>query len=467
MRTLQLECREARPTWVDVATDASSDAVLVALCATVEDQLGVDGDKVSVARLARRRLRGPTASVSGTWLVTGGLGSLGLRVARWLAEHGANQLVLTGRIALPERESWEALGDTAAAGRIAAVQDLEAMGVQVHAVSVDATDAAAMGALLVQYPPDGVVHAAGITLPQAVDAIDAETFKHTLHAKVEGARILDEALRGKSLQAFVMFSSTAAVWGSAQLAAYGAANGWLDGLAAQRRARGEAAVSVAWGPWGGGGMVDAERARQLERAGQHLLPPDRALGMLGALLGSGHGHAVVARVDWPRFLGAVEAKGPRPLLSTFRPLTPPQGSVAVVEGTPAPVVRSWSAASLSDQIALRARQVLRLAEDRPLAMGTPLMELGFDSLMATELKRALLDDGIDVPLGRLLGGPSVEELVLMAQARASELAPKSLLVDAPHTPDGRIPMHLIWSHIAAGILGVAAAVAVVFAIRLL
>ncbi len=475
LRSLQLEKRDRSITWIDVGHPHHVRALLRAMCAKEEDALAVDGERVRVARLARHRVRHREAQVSGRWWITGGLGALGLRVSRWLVERGASELVLTSRKALPERGSAEAIGDAVAARRIAAIEEFEALGATVHAVAVDVADVEAMGRLAASLPPDGVVHAAGITLPQAADAIDPDTFRHTLHAKVKGALVLDKVLdgliAGKDLQAFVLFSSIAAVWGSVDLAAYSAANAWLDGLAAQRRARGLTALSVAWGPWGGGGMVDAERARRLERAGQHLLPPERALAVLGALIRGDYSHGVVARVDWPRFLAAVEAQGPRPLLSTFRPLLPTVSAAAVPSAIPAPVLREWSELGLQDQIMLRAREVLRLSDERPLAAETPLMELGFDSLMATELKRFLQDDGIDVPLGRLLGGPSIEELVIMAQARAQETVQTPVLErpereEAPvvEAEDGKLPAHLIWSHLAAGILGIAITVAALFAL---
>jgi epothilone polyketide synthase D len=468
MRSLALEA-PGRVAWLDLAATATPASVGGALgMVHLEDQLHVAADAVSVPRLLPDPIvpRGP--AVSGCWWVTGGLGALGLRVASWLASHGATELVLTARTPLPERDSWAAVAEPALAARVAAVEALEARGVAVHPVAVDVRDAEGMARLAASHPPDGVVHAAGVTLPQALDAIDADTVRRTLAAKVEGARVLDEVTAGHAAQGFVLFSSIAAAWGSAQLAAYSAANGFLDGLAASRRARGLSATSVAWGPWGGGGMVDEGRAERLARAGQQLLPPDDALALLGGVMASGDSHRVVARVQWPQFLGAVEAFGPRPMLEALRPVQSAavEAPVEEREAVLPPAAPTLSEEALTDEITRQARSVLRLDAARPLLPTTSLMELGFDSLMATELKRALDARGIDVPLGRLLGGPSVEEIVTMALARREPAPPApSQGTQTPHDgatgPEGdQLPTHLVWSHVAAVIVGIALAAAV-------
>jgi len=461
LRSLALEA-PGRVAWLDVGEGMTKVGLVAALGGVhLEDQQHVGAEGVEVARVVRAPIQPRTAKLSGRWWVTGGLGGLGLQVAGWLADQGVTELVLTARTPLPDRASWAAVGDPEVAARVAALVALEARGITVVPVAVDVTDEEGMAALAASHPPDGVVHAAGVTHPQPLALIDHATVQRTLAAKVQGARVLDRVTEGHAAQGFVLFSSIAAAWGSSELAAYSAANGFLDGLAAERRARGLAATSVAWGPWGGGGMVDASRAERLARVGQLLLPPDASLELLGGLLVADIPHRIVARVDWGRFLGAVEAVAPRPLLAQLRPApvvseAPPMAAAAV----PAPTPRQWDAASLEPVVATEARAVLRLAAGRPLARTTPLMELGFDSLMATELKRALDAQGVDVPLGRLLGGPSVEEVVIMALARQDD-ARVPTLAEAQAVDDaGALPSHLVWTHLAAVIAGIALAAAV-------
>jgi KR domain/Phosphopantetheine attachment site len=114
-------------------------------------------------------------------------------------------------------------------------------------------------------------------------------------AKVEGAAHLDEVLRGRDLDAFVLISSAAAIWGAARQGAYAAANSYLDALAERRRARGEAAVPIAWGAWAGEGMVAEDGARQqLERRAVLTMRPGQALKALGTAAAGDRAATVVA-----------------------------------------------------------------------------------------------------------------------------------------------------------------------------
>ena len=118
-------------------------------------------------------------------------------------------------------------------------------------------------------------------------------------AKVAGAIALDRLLAGRDLDAFVLYSSIAATWGSGRQGAYAAANGALDAIAESRKARGDVALSVSWGPWSGGGMAsgDAE-TRELRAVGLLPLAPSVALDALKRALASKDAVATIAEVDW-------------------------------------------------------------------------------------------------------------------------------------------------------------------------
>ena len=392
---------------IRLGPDADAVAVLTALRAG-EDDVRARAGGPEVPRLAQIEATATAPAVSGTWWVTGGSGVLGRRVAGWLADRGAARIVSIAR----------------------RPHALEVAGTAVHPVAANVADPDAMRALLAEFPPDGVVHAAGVTHPAALDAVTRKEVGAVLHGKAAGAQVLDAVLGERPLQGFLLFSSVAATWGSRALVPYGAASGLLDGLAAQRRARGLAATAVAWGPWGGGGMVDPGRAAELARAGVDTLEPAVALEALGAAWGSGRPHTVVARADWARLAPALAATRPAPLVAHLGP---------------APVA---APDALSGVLEVRVREVLGWSPDRELPADTPLADLGLDSLSATELKAALRADGVEVPLGRLLGGPSLQELQVMAEAGRRAVTRVAA------------PPPLLWTHLAAVLVGIALASAV-------
>ena len=232
-----------------------------------------------VARLAE--LDGPVAAKprtelrpDGTYLITGGLGVLGLEIARWLALRGARRLVLASRHALPPRESWAESYDPETVRQIEAVRALEALGVTVRTVALDICDRDQASEVLSQAqlgltPIRGIVHAAGVLDSRMVRDVDEQSLRTVMAPKVGGAWVLHELFPPGSLDFLVLFSSCGLLLGLTGQASYASGNAFLDALASHRRASGHAdTVSFGWTSWQGLGMstssavIDAELANR-------------------------------------------------------------------------------------------------------------------------------------------------------------------------------------------------------------
>ncbi|WP_208766442.1 beta-ketoacyl reductase, partial [Streptomyces chryseus] len=242
----------------------------------------------------------------GTVLVTGGTGALGGHVSRWLAANGAAHLVLTGRRGMD------------APGAAALAAELEESGARVTVAACDVADREALAALLDEYPPTAVFHTAGVPHSGAFLGLRTDGMADVYGGKVAGARHLDELTRERDLDAFVLYTSGAGVWGSGGQAAYGAANAALDALAECRRADGLPATAIAWGLWGGGGMGEGEGAEFLSERGLRVMDPERAVQALGAALERDDTCVAVADLDLPRFARSFTAFRPSPLIGALR-----------------------------------------------------------------------------------------------------------------------------------------------------
>ncbi|MBM3851836.1 MAG: SDR family NAD(P)-dependent oxidoreductase [Verrucomicrobia bacterium] len=353
-----------------------------------EDQLALRADRRFALRLERRDVPaspGLRLRAEASYWVTGGLGALGLQVARWLGQRGARQLVLTGR--RPPSPAAEQV-----------IAELRGAGVRVLILQADVAELPDVQRVLETAassfgPVRGVVHAAGTVSSCAIEALTEAGLRLVLRPKVAGAAALHEATRELELDFFVLFSSIAAVWGSKGQAHYAAANRFLDALAQHRRALGLPALSVNWGPWGGGGMAGAEELAWLARLGVTAMPPEEACAALDRLLGGGATSAVVARVDWRVFREVYEVRGPRPLLANLGTRTDagPPAPVA-----PSPAVAALSGAPESERL---PRLVALLQEEVGAVLGfrhgrrpdprQGFFALGMDSLMAVELRNRL------------------------------------------------------------------------------
>ncbi|WP_329213236.1 SDR family NAD(P)-dependent oxidoreductase [Streptomyces sp. NBC_00683] len=360
-----------------------------------EDQVAVRPAGVFARRLVRAPLgnapRTDPWQPTGTALVTGGTGALGAHVARWLAGLGAPRVVLTSRRG-PQ-----------APGAAELVAELEAAGTQVLVVACDVSDREELRALLAALP-DGppvttVVHAAGVTRSAPVLDTTAEEVAQVIAAKADGARHLDELL-GDGLDAFVLFSSGASVWGGAGQGAYAAANAHLDALALRRRRRGQTATSVSWGGWDGGGMADAGAIELLGRRGLRLMSPQLALVALGQALTHDETLLTVTDMDWARFTRGYTAARPRPLIGEI-----PEAARALSDDGADSGSDDDAGSGLGRQLAalpagerrpflltlVRAEAAAALGHTGPadIEPGRAFRELGFDSLTAVDIRNRL------------------------------------------------------------------------------
>ncbi|MEB4209609.1 type I polyketide synthase [Mycobacterium sp. 94-17] len=384
-----------------------------------EDQVALRDQTVYVPRLVRRSEPPSGTSLrlrdDATYLVTGGLGAIGLEIAGYLAAHGAGHLLLTGRRAPSE----------AVQQRIDGLS--EQHGCQIRVVAADVADAHDVARLLAGVPAElplaGIVHAAGEIGTTPLSNLDDAEVDRVFAGKVWGAWHLSEAAAALQLDFFVSTSSIASVWGGFGQTAYGAANAFLDGLACRLRERGICATSVNFGPWAAG-MADAESRARLEQRGVRTLSPADALaGLVDAVTAPGAKElvqGVVARIDWARFLPLYEQAGRRAFLSelahevarssgTAAPALTPSGKTPLVERlTNAPVRQRKKL--LTDYLRDAVAEVTRtdVAEIRDDA---GFFDLGMDSLMAVEMRRRIEQGvGAEIPITMVMDHPRLSDV---------------------------------------------------------
>ncbi|HEY0700373.1 MAG TPA: type I polyketide synthase, partial [Micromonospora sp.] len=273
--------------------------------------------------------------------------------------------------------------------------ELTVRGATVTVARCDVTDRQALADLLDTVPAGqpltAVVHTAGVSRPTPVTDAGPAELAAVLDGKVTGADNLAALVDDLPLDAFVLFSSVAATWGSAGQAGYAAANAHLDALAERRRARGLPATSVAWGPWAGGGMADGDAGRVLRRGGLPAMDPAAALEALRRAVESGEPVRAVADVRWDTFAPAFTAARPRPLLATVVPAEPsePDGQPSPLVDRLTPLGPAERDRRLLDLVRGHVAAVLEHRTAESVEPDRPFRELGFDSLTAVELRNAL------------------------------------------------------------------------------
>jgi acyl transferase domain-containing protein len=339
-----------------------------------------------VPRLAPMARQSAQVRLSGTVLITGGLGGIGLHTARWAMARGAEALLLVGRS-----------GGTAPADLSARVLALD--------ITVPNAVAALRSALIGLPPLKTIVHVAGVLRDGLLDNLSVDDFTAVCAPKLDGAKTLHALTAHHPVDHFLLFGSVASLIGAAGQASYAAANASLDAFAVWRRARGLPATSIAWGRWSNTGFAATLTAAQTARVaarGLLAMTPERALAALDTAILSQVPVVMVAALDPLRL-----ADNAPPVFANF---------------VPAPVPES---ASVAEQIAGMVQQVL----GQPALPGEPLINLGLDSLMATDLRNRLNRRfGTGLGLAALMGGADVNELVVAVESSLADGSVEELVI---------------------------------------
>jgi len=359
----------------------------------------------------------------GTYVVTGGLGGLGLKLAEWLAEQGAGRLLLLGRRA-PSDEAQEVIAQ------------IRKRGAHVSTAAVDVSDRDSLARALAEAPRPirGVFHAAGVLDDGVITQQSAERLHRVMAPKTTGAVNLHVLLKDEPLDHFVLFSSVAALFGSPGQSNYAAANAFLDALAHERRRLGLPALAVNWGPWAEVGMAARLGDEKMSDRGVNPLPVAATFDVFSRLLETSAAQVGVVDADWPRMLALYPQGGPA-LLRDLGGTIAGAGAAGQLRQSLLAMPETERLGALETHLATQLAGILQL-DPAQIDPGQPVNSMGLDSLMAIELKNGLESGlGVVMPMARFLEGPSIRELAEQSLALVVETTTPATIVPALATAE--------------------------------
>jgi phthiocerol/phenolphthiocerol synthesis type-I polyketide synthase D len=408
IRVLAYEHPDLSAGIVDLDTGNSAGDTLAPLFT----ELGLAGNDDVVAwrdgqryaeRLSRATLgaakRHPVVRRDGGYVVTGGLGGIGLVVARWLADNGAGRVVLNSR-SEPSDEQRTFIADLQEHTDIAIVSgDIAEPEVAERLVA-----AAEDTGLVLR----GVVHGAAVIDDQIVAALSKESLEQVWAPKAAGALRLHAATGDRELDWWVGFSSTSSLLGSPGQAAYAAASAWLDGLVAWRRAAGLPAITINWGQWSDIGV-----ARTLKFGALDPISPAEGIEALESILAGDLSRVGVARLRLDRAAAAFPEIQQLGYFATLAEELDIDNDDDDWVGPDA--LRDMDAQEagrvVRARLGGRILAVMGYPKDSAIDTEKPLTELGMDSLMAVRIRNTVRGDfGVEPPVALLLQGASLTDL---------------------------------------------------------
>lgn len=380
------------------------------------DEVALRGEKRYVACLTHHALADEQEQTQalfredGTYLITGGLGGVGLRTAQWMIEQGARHLVLMGRRG-PSSEAQ------------ATLQIMRGTGATVNLIQADVSQeeslALALSEIRRKMPPlRGVFHSAVVLDDSILLQLDRERFLSVMPPKVDGAWNLHHLTLSDPLDYFVLFSSAASLIGSPGQGNYAAANAFMDALAFYRRHEGYPALCINWGRWGEVGQaMKGDRGERLDVRGFASMKPKEGLAVLGSLLRQSPPQVGVMSFNLPKWSQFYPNLTNSSLFAHLvkeaevqaeeQEATGPRLTGEILAGLDTPSQIQAVTGYLNGHIAkVLGHTALNLDAYQPLN------RLGIDSLMSVELRNRISADlGVVIPVTTFLKGITFEQLI--------------------------------------------------------